>query len=44
MALARRGAEDGPVLQLADDAFQPAVGLDGNVLGVLVAHGAKVAA
>lgn len=42
MALPRSGAEDGPILQLADDALETSIGLDGHVLRVFVADGAEM--
>jgi GTPase len=44
MPVARRGAERGAVLELADDALEAFVALERDVLGVLVADGTEAAA
>lgn len=44
MSVAQRGPENRPVLQLADDAVEAEVALEGDVLRVLVADGAELAA
>jgi len=43
MPVTQRGAEDRPVLELADDALQSPVALQGHVLRVLIADGAELA-
>lgn len=44
MPVAQRGAEHWPVLQLTDDAIEAEVALEGDVLRVLIADGAELAA
>ena len=43
MPVTRRRAEDRPVLELADDALQSPVALQGHVLRVFIADGAELA-
>jgi hypothetical protein len=43
MSVAEGCAEDWSVLQIADDAVEAAVALQGDVLGVFVADGAELA-
>jgi hypothetical protein len=43
MSVAEGRAEDWPILQLADDAIEAAVALQGDVLRVFVADGAELA-
>jgi hypothetical protein len=44
MSVALRGAEGGSVLQLADDAVEALIALQRDVLRVLIADGAELAA